>query len=282
MILSGTWRQWPWSVRLGVLTLRAGRRREAALLLDYQQRNERSLREAFARGGADFRTALEEQLRVLADLFAESGPGESRLRGLRAVIDHHHLRRRDFSAMLDGCQQMVSRRSFSDWRQLDAALYQSAGVTAAMLALILGADPARQPSAAASFGKAVRLSHLLCKAGAALEEGRIVFPIADLEEFGVDDRSLAAREHTPELGHLTRRMGQRLRQFLSDAEPIIGEFPEQGTRRCVRALHSWQLELAQRIDSADFNLFRGDIEFTPWSSLRFFLPPTRKGKSAPQ
>ena len=264
-------RELPWAVRLGAVGLPAEKRREVRLLLDFHRRVGRLMREALASGGVEFQTAMQEQIRELGDLYAEGSPADAGLRGLRSAIDRHGLRKRDFSAMIDGWSQMVLQRHFATWSQLDTALHQVAGVPAGIIARILGGDPERTRAGAGSFGKAVRLSAMLMNAGPALDDGRIVFPVSEMAACGVDQAMLAARETTPEFRRLAELQVARLRRFLAEAEPAIGEFPDDGTQRFLRLLLAWQQGVAGRIEAAGFDLFHGGIEFGAGDSLRRVL-----------
>ncbi|MCB2156520.1 squalene/phytoene synthase family protein [bacterium] len=269
-------RRLPWAVRLASTALPADKRRQAAEIHDHCLRVDGRMKAAFARGGIEFRNAMQAQLRELTDLFAEGHPKDPALHPLREVIDRHELPKRDFSAIIDGCNQAILQRDFSDWHQLEAALHQSAATPAAMIARVLGAtsDPAR--IAAQNLGKAIRYSDMLLDITAALDDGRVPFPVIDMHDFEVDPNTLATRDFTPAFRRLVEHQVERLRRLLSEPHEALDEFPDDGCRHFVRVILAWQTSLLDRIEAADYNLFQDSIALGTWDSIRMAFTGGKK------
>lgn len=151
--------------------------------------------------GFDHPTELQREVLALRD---------------RLAIPNHLL-----TAIADGCESDLTPRTFANWQDLDAYIWQVACAVGLVSVKIFGCkDPAAEPYAEA-LGRALQLTNILRDVAEDLDNGRIYLPEEDLRRFGLGPADLAARPVTDAFTDLMKFEADRADGFFREAGRLL-------------------------------------------------------------
>lgn len=133
-------------------------------------------------------------------------------RALAPHLDHIHLPREHFVAILDGMQMDLDHNRYPDFPTLEVYCHRVAGVVGLLSAEIFGYGQDKTRDYARHLGIALQLTNILRDVGEDVRRNRIYLPLDELERFGVTTDDLISLRETPALGELLRFQAARARE----------------------------------------------------------------------
>ncbi|HET9871367.1 MAG TPA: phytoene/squalene synthase family protein [Propionibacteriaceae bacterium] len=182
---------------------------------------------------------------------------------MAAVIDTVRLAEIDpecFDRFFAAMAMDLTTTSYETWDDLCGYMEGSAAVIGEMMLPVLQPldSAAREP--ARSLGLAFQLTNFLRDVDEDLDRGRVYLPAEDVRGFGVD---LAERKVTPEWKALMAFQIERNRGLYATADTGIPMLPPRSAR-CVGAARVLYAQILDRIEAADYDVFRERIRVPTW------------------
>jgi 15-cis-phytoene synthase len=134
-------------------------------------------------------------------------------------------------------------------------VYGSAAVIGAMMLPVLGSTHPQARDRAMDLGVAFQLTNFLRDVAEDWDRDRIYLPLEDLERFGVTERDFRARRVGPSFQRLLAFEAQRTRVLYRRAEDGWAMLPS-ASQACIRIAHHLYREILDRIEAADWQVFR--------------------------
>ena len=169
----------------------------------------------------------------------------------------------DVRAFLASMAMDLEVTRYETYDELSGYVHGSAAVIGAMLLPILGTQHPDARARAMDLGVAFQLTNFLRDVAEDFERGRIYLPLEDLERFGVTERDFRARHVTPAFRRLLAFEIERTRGFYRRAEQGWAMLHPR-SRRCVRIAHRLYAGILDRIEAADYQVFRVRATVPGW------------------
>ena len=222
----------------------------------------RELENALRRGGSEFQhVTLFLQQTLLGTGDAEASVPA--LRDFHTVLREYDIPRRRVLNFLDGWSTLLTRASYRDRVQIDAAAKQTGGAVVQCLAHILGApkDAAGEPAAA--LGIAVANLEIIRALDTFMAMGRLPLPADRL-----DQRNLTVHEASEEeLNAFLRAEIERVHETLALKQALLDALPNDGSQAFVSILAARTEELARRLENGATR----DVEIAKLEAVGFVL-----------
>lgn len=195
--------------------------------------------------------AFNAELARICDAVSEPALGEIRLQWWRDALDGADESARTGAPLTDALTQtahtrglpkplllgMVDARSadldgggFADTQALKAYLYKVDGALFALSVHILAGAGAGAAKAANAAGVAYGMARLLRTLPRDAAAGRVMLPLATLNEHGVLPEQILAGEDSDGVGSLIAEMAQTARDSLDEARQHMADVPKAGRR----------------------------------------------------
>jgi phytoene synthase len=142
----------------------------------------------------------------------------------------------------------LARMTYSTWRELDAYLLRSGGITQTLIAAVLAGERGLAPAErefARRLGAALRQGEMLFDLDRDLVHGRLYAPTAALEAVGIDPQAFARDRRTATASMFVAEWQGRVRSELGSLPSILAEPGLRGAQRhglVLAALHARWLE----------------------------------------
>jgi len=158
--------------------------------------------------------------------------------------------------LLDGVAMDLDEVRHPNFASLQRYCRLVAGGVGLMLGPVLGAISAKFREPGIGLGVAMQLTNVLRDVAEDLDADRIYLPADELARFGVDRATLERRHATPEFMALMRFQIIRTRALFAAADPVVGLFPQDGSRLTVRLLQRTYAGILDGIERLGYDVFR--------------------------
>jgi phytoene synthase len=209
----------------------------------------------------EFEAWSAEVLRALA----QGTTDDPVLRAVVATVGELGIAHDDLRAFLRSMAMDLTVTRYATYDDLYDYVHGSAAVIGAMTLPVLGARHPDARARAMDLGVAFQLTNFLRDVAEDWDRGRIYLPLEDLERFGVGERDFQQRRVTPGMRQLLAYEAARTRALYRRAEHGWGML-EPRSQMCIRIAHRLYGEILDRIEAADWQVFR----------QRATVPATRK------
>lgn len=264
------------------------KRRAVFALYDYCRYADNLVDEPGDRSRAEVLAELESLAMLVRSLHAGVPPRSERWLALADTLRRYDVPLRPLLDLLDGVALDLDPVRVRDYPELYRYCRLVAGGVGLMLGPVLGATSTRFRDPGIGLGVAMQLTNVLRDVAQDLDADRIYLPADELAQFGLDRSALERRVATPEFVALMRFQVARARALFDTADPVIGLFPQDGSRLTVRLMQRTYAGILDRIERQGYDVFRGRA-YVPgrqkllilgralWSELPrpAFLPSTR-------
>lgn len=119
--------------------------------------------------------------------------------------------------IIDGMQMDLELARYANFAQLQLYCHRAAGVVGLLSAEIFGYGDRRTLKYAHALGLALQLTNIIRDVGEDARRGRIYLPQDELARFGVAERDILNRRHSPEFAALMAFQAQRAREHYDRA-----------------------------------------------------------------
>lgn len=177
------------------------------------------------------------------------------LRAVLRTVEVHDIDHDDVRAFLASMAMDLTVTRYATYDDLYEYVYGSAAVIGAMMLPVLGATHAMARDRAMDLGVAFQLTNFLRDVAEDWDRGRIYLPLDELDAFGVSEADFHARHVTPAFRRLLAFQAQRARALYRRAE-AGWTMIEPGSQRCIRIAHRLYAEILDRVEAADWQVFR--------------------------
>lgn len=177
------------------------------------------------------------------------------LKAVLHTVEVLGIRHDDLRAFLASMAMDLTVTRYATYADLCEYVYGSAAVIGSMMLPVLGPTHPQARERAMDLGVAFQLTNFLRDVAEDLDRGRIYLPLEDLERFGVAERDLHARDATPAFQRLLAFEIERTRALYRRAE-VGWTMLEPASRLCIRIAHRCYREILDRIEAADYDVFR--------------------------
>jgi 15-cis-phytoene synthase len=150
--------------------------------------------------------------------------------------------------------------SYQTWQDLCGYMEGSAAVIGEMMLPVLQPTSPSAKEPARSLGLAFQLTNFLRDVDEDLDRGRVYLPQEDVAHFGVD---LSQRQATPEFQALLAYEIERNRALYAFADTGIALLPPRSAR-CVGTARVLYAQILERIERADYDVFRSRARVPTW------------------
>lgn len=177
---------------------------------------------------------------------------------LNAEIFHRHQIPYAYSeAFLEAMFRDLSDTRYDSYADLESYMYGSAAVVGLMMSHVIGfSDPAALEYAK-KLGYAMQLTNFLRDIDEDfVERGRIYLPLAELRNFGVQEKQFAHREFDANFYSLMQFQLQRAHRLYDEAEPGIKLLSPEG-QRAVRVASALYRAILTKLEQQGSNPFTG-------------------------
>ena len=161
----------------------------------------------------------------------------------------------DLRAFLRSMAMDLTVTRYQRYEDLYEYMYGSAAVIGTMMLPVLGPLHPDARDRAMDLGVAFQLTNFLRDLAEDWDRGRIYLPLEDLERFGVTEADFRARHVTPAFRRLLAFEIDRTRALYRRAEAGWAML-SPSSRVCVRIAHHLYGEILDRIEAADYQVFR--------------------------
>ena len=211
------------------------------------------------RGGeASSDPAISVRLSALRDELTDIYEGSAEKTSwpaLQAVIRRYQIPRRYFDSLIDGVEMDLSPRVFNAFAELDLYCYRVASVVGLIMTHVLGATSEEALRDAAHLGTAMQLTNILRDVGEDFRLGRMYLPRDEMEQFGVDERTIGEGVVTAEVRRLLEFQIARARDYYRMAQPGIALLPNDGSQLCVRLMSTLYARILNAIEDNGYDVF---------------------------
>jgi phytoene synthase len=188
----------------------------------------------------------------------------------RDAVERFGIPSRYFHDILDGVSSDLERHSIATFDELYRYCYQVASAVGLSVVHVFGFETADALPMAEKCGVAFQLTNILRDVGEDAAMGRVYLPAEDLSRFGVEPGLLRDGRATREFRELMRFEAARARGYYREAAPLVG-YVHPRSRASLRALIRIYSRLLERIEEADFDVFRRRIRVPAWEKLYILL-----------
>lgn len=197
--------------------------------------------------------ALEATVRAL---HAGYEPQGERWLALADTLRRHQVPLAPLVELLEGLAMDLESASYPDFGALYRYCRLVAGGVGLMLGPVLGATSPRFREPGIDLGVAMQLTNVLRDVAEDLDAGRCYLPADELARFGLDRAAIERRRATPEFVALMRFQIGRARGLFRAADPVVGLFPQDGSRLTVRLLQRTYAGILDGIERQGCDVFR--------------------------
>jgi phytoene synthase len=188
----------------------------------------------------------------------------------------------DLRAFLRSMAMDLEVTRYATYADLSGYVYGSAAVIGSMMLPVLGSIHPGARDRAMDLGVAFQLTNFLRDVAEDWDRGRIYLPLEDLDRFGVSERDFEARTVGRRFQRLLAFEAQRTRALYRRAEEGWAMLPP-ASRRCIRIAHHLYREILDRLERADWQVFRVRATVPgrrkAWVAARELVRPTRPAPS---
>lgn len=142
---------------------------------------------------------------------------------LADAVRRFPIPREAFVALIDGCRQDLHKSRYGTFEEL---LHYCALVASSISDISLAIFGYRTPDAVGhgrDLSTALQLTNITRDIGDDLARDRVYLPAEELARFGVTERELATRAHTPRMRELILFQVDRAEEYFRRAEPLLRE-----------------------------------------------------------
>lgn len=172
--------------------------------------------------------------------------------------------------LIDGVARDFKQNRYQTFEELTAYCYGVASTVGLMSMHIIGFSSQEALPYAIKLGVALQLTNILRDVGEDWRAGRIYLPQNELDEFGLDESSLAAGVVTEQWRRFMRFQIDRNRRLYDEAMPGIGLLNRDGRFAIVAAAELYG-GILDGIEKSDYDVF----------SQRAFVTTSRKVRMLP-
>jgi phytoene synthase len=166
-----------------------------------------------------------------------------------------------FEALIEGMAMDIETTRYRTFEALRGYCYRAASVIGLICIEIFGY---RQPQArtfAIDLGIAMQLTNILRDLKEDAERGRIYLPQQELRDFGVSEEDILEGRLTDQLHALMRYQARRARKYFASGIRLLPLLPPR-SRMCTAVLQGLYSEILNRIEAADYDVFRKRISLS--------------------
>jgi 15-cis-phytoene synthase len=170
----------------------------------------------------------------------------------------------ELRALVDGGLQDLSQRRYADFQDLYGYCRKVAGAVGIACIAVYGSDDVAH---AEQLGIALQLINIMRDVREDWELGRVYIPQDELASFGVDEADIAQGRASDAWRALMTFQASRARAYLQEG---LGLLRSLDTRSglCVSTFAGLYRATLERIEAADFDVFRGPPRLSALTKLR--------------
>jgi 15-cis-phytoene synthase len=205
---------------------------------------------------------LEWKLAALVDRRAEldacyaDGPGgdDPVLIALADAVRRFAIPRVHLEHLLEGIEWDLTVRRYPSFDALEAYCERVAGAVGLVSLHVFGFDDDAAPGHARDLGVALQLVNIMRDVAEDAGRGRIYLPLDEMAAHGVTEEEVLGGVASPRFRALMRDQGDRARQFFDRGERLLPML-DRRSRMCVAMLAGIYLEILERIEERDYDVF---------------------------
>jgi phytoene synthase len=164
--------------------------------------------------------------------------------------------RQYFLDWAEGFKMERTVRRYATWSSLQKHCYHSGGVTALVVASVLGIQNSDGGKYAVAMGNAIRFTRILLDVKKDWQRGRVYLPLEDFAHFGYTERELATNVVNPPFCELMKYEIERARELYSEGGEGICWLSDDGSRAAAAVIAVQSSSALREIERAGYNVFR--------------------------
>ena len=165
---------------------------------------------------------------------------------------------RYFEDVVDGVETDLTRSRFQTFGELREYCYKVASAVGLICIEVFGYTDPRARDHAIDLGLAMQLTNILRDVREDAERGRIYLPREDMAAFGYSEEELFAGVANERFRRLMQFQAERARGYFAGGKRLIPLLSPR-SRACAWVLHGFYSKILDRIEAADFDVFKERI-----------------------
>jgi phytoene synthase len=217
----------------------------------------------------DRRKQIDRWRRRLSEALRGDTKGDAVLTAFHDVVDRYAIPHGYFFELLDGMESDLSAREYETFDDLYPYCYRAASVVGMATVHVFGFGSDTALALAAACGVAFQLTNIMRDVSADAAMGRVYFPSAELEEFGLsrtellDDSIRSTDERFQRFMEFQWRRAERFYRESADLLTMV----DSASRPALWAMVSIYHGLLRRIRKARYNVFGQRVRLPVWRKL---------------
>ena len=177
---------------------------------------------------------------------------------LRDAAETYSIPAHYFEEVIQGVELDLTQSRFDTFDELRAYCYKVASAVGLICIEVFGYTDPSAREYAVDLGIAMQLTNILRDLREDAERGRIYLPRDELAKFGYSEDELFAGVVNDPFRRLMQFQADRARRYFASGRRLVPLLSPR-SRACVRVLHDLYSRILDRIESADFDVFKERI-----------------------
>ena len=216
---------------------------------------------------ADQKTATLQHLHAsLSDAYT-GRTSDPLFLALADVADNHDIPEEYFKQVIYGVESDLTKVRYQDFEELRSYCYQVASVVGLICLQIFGYKDDGAKQHAVDLGLAMQLTNIARDVQEDLELGRVYLPQDEIARFGYSEEALEAGIVNEPFINLMRFQAQRARSYFDSGFKLL-PYLSPRSRACPAVMGQLYSKVLQRIEAAEFDVFRQRISLTKSEKIR--------------
>ena len=199
--------------------------------------------------------ALAERRAELEACYAEGPVGDDPvLIALADAVRRFTIPRAHLDHLLEGIEWDLTVRRYPDFASLEAYCDRVAGAVGLVSLHVFGFGDEAAPGHARDLGVALQLVNIMRDVAEDAARGRIYLPADEMAAHGVTEEEVMSGHASSRFRALMRDQGERAHRFFGRGERLLPML-DRRARMCVAMLAGIYLEILERIEERDYDVF---------------------------
>jgi 15-cis-phytoene synthase len=192
------------------------------------------------------------------------------LQALKIVIDEFAIPEKHVFDLLAGMEMDIGKCRYASFAELKTYCYNVASTVGLMSAEIFGHINPSALEYAVTLGIALQLTNIIRDVGRDAREGRIYFPMDEMEWFGYSEAELLRSERNDAFIRLMKFQSERAREYYSRAASLLA--PEDHRAFIsARVMAGTYYRILEEISKSGYHVFDGTMKLSTRTKIAIAL-----------
>ncbi len=187
--------------------------------------------------------------------YADSALNDGLLEAFRLTVKNYGIPKKYFDELLKGMYMDLRKNRYENFDELYLYCYRVAGVVGLIMLKIFGYRDGSAENYAEKLGIAMQLTNILRDIKEDLEIDRIYLPRCELEQYGIPEKDLFARQANEKFINLLKFQIARARRYYKESLTGVKLITSPASRFVVLAMNEIYGGILNSIEKNNFDVF---------------------------